>query len=54
MLVDSLSTFTASELIDYNEFVGLSIIINVLVLKRVDLKKKVSILSLAFSVFALI
>lgn len=41
MLVDSLSTFTASELIDYNEFVGLAIIVNVLVLKRVDLKKKV-------------
>lgn len=42
LLVDSLSTFTASELIDYNEFVGLAIIVNVLVLKRVDLKKKVS------------
>lgn len=41
LLVDSLSTFTASELIEYNEFVGLAIIVNVLVLKRVDLKKKI-------------
>lgn len=41
LLVDSLSTFTASELIDYNDFVGFAIIVNVLVLKRVDLKKKV-------------
>jgi 26S proteasome regulatory subunit N7 len=41
LLIDSLSTFTASELIDYNDFVGLAIIVNVLVLKRVDLKKKV-------------
>jgi len=41
LLVDSLSTFTASELIDYNDFVGLAIIVNVLVLKRVDLKKKI-------------
>lgn len=42
LLVDSLSTFTATELIDYNDFVGLAIIINTLVQKRVDLKKKVS------------
>lgn len=41
LLVDSLSTFTASELIDYNDFVGLAVIVNVLVQKRVDLKKKV-------------
>ncbi|KAF8313878.1 PCI-domain-containing protein [Clavulina sp. PMI_390] len=41
LLVDSLSTFTASELIEYNDFVCLTIIVNVLVLKRVDLKKKV-------------
>jgi len=41
LLVDSLSTFTASELIDYNDFVGFAIIVNVLVLKRVDLKKKI-------------
>jgi 26S proteasome regulatory subunit N7 len=42
LLVDSLSTFTATELFDYNDFVGLAIIVNTLVLKRVDLKKKVS------------
>lgn len=41
LLVDSLSTFTASELIDYNDFVGLAVIVNVLVQKRVDLKKKI-------------
>jgi 26S proteasome regulatory subunit N7 len=41
LLVDSLSTYTASELIDYSDFVGLAIIVNVLSLKRVDLKKKV-------------
>jgi 26S proteasome regulatory subunit N7 len=41
LLVDSLSTFTASELFDYNDFVGLTIIVSVLVLERVDLKKKV-------------
>jgi 26S proteasome regulatory subunit N7 len=41
LLVDSLSTFTATELFDYNDFVGLAIIVNTLVLKRVDLKKKV-------------
>lgn len=41
LLTDSLSTFTATELLDYNDFVGLAIIVNTLVLKRVDLKKKV-------------
>ncbi|KAF8338167.1 PCI-domain-containing protein [Cantharellus anzutake] len=41
LLVDSLSTFTATELIDYNDFVGLAIIVNTLVQKRVDLKKKI-------------
>lgn len=38
---DALSTFTANELIDYNEFVTLCVIVNTLCLKRVDLKKKV-------------
>ncbi|KAF9513439.1 hypothetical protein BS47DRAFT_1329557 [Hydnum rufescens UP504] len=41
LLVDSLSTFTATELFEYNDFVGLAIIVNTLVLKRVDLKKKI-------------
>lgn len=49
LLVDSLSTFTASELIEYNDFVGLAIVVNVLVLKRVDLKKQVRLLLSASS-----
>jgi len=40
LLLDALSTFTAVELISYNEFVALTIIVNTLTLKRVDLKKK--------------
>jgi 26S proteasome regulatory subunit N7 len=41
LLLDALSTFTATELTTYNEFVALTIIINALTLKRVDLKKRV-------------
>ncbi|OCH93449.1 PCI-domain-containing protein [Obba rivulosa] len=41
LLLDALSTFTATELIPYNDFVALTIISNVLTLKRPDLKKKV-------------
>ena len=41
LLLDALSTFTATELLSYNEFVGLTVIANTLGLKRVDLKKKV-------------
>ncbi|KAG1725714.1 26S proteasome subunit RPN7-domain-containing protein [Suillus paluster] len=40
LLLDALSTFTATELTPYNEFVALTIIINALTLKRVDLKKR--------------
>ncbi|KIK38738.1 hypothetical protein CY34DRAFT_809038 [Suillus luteus UH-Slu-Lm8-n1] len=40
LLLDALSTFTATELTTYNEFVALTIIINALTLKRVDLKKR--------------
>lgn len=40
-MLDALSTFTATELISYNEFVTMSVISNTLALKRVDLKKKV-------------
>ncbi|KAH9950320.1 PCI-domain-containing protein [Amylocystis lapponica] len=40
LLLDALSTFTATELVSYNDFVALTIIANVLTLKRVDLKKK--------------
>lgn len=41
LLLDALSTFTATELISYNDFVTLTVISNALALKRVDLKKKV-------------
>lgn len=48
LLLDALSTFTATELISYNDFVALAIIVNALTLKRVDLKKKVSLLVLHY------
>ncbi|KAG6841166.1 hypothetical protein C0991_001294 [Blastosporella zonata] len=41
LFADALSTFTATELIPYNEFVALMVVANVLVLGRVGLKKKV-------------
>ncbi|PCH37640.1 PCI-domain-containing protein [Wolfiporia cocos MD-104 SS10] len=40
LLLDALSTFTATELLSYNDFAAYTIIANVLTLKRVDLKKK--------------
>ncbi|KAF5392143.1 hypothetical protein D9757_001408 [Collybiopsis confluens] len=40
LLLDALSTFTASELLSYNEFVTLTVIAGALTLSRVDLKKK--------------
>ncbi|EIW51777.1 PCI-domain-containing protein [Trametes versicolor FP-101664 SS1] len=40
LLLDALSTFTATELISYNDFVAATIISNVLTLNRPDLKKK--------------
>jgi len=40
LLLDALSTFTATELLSYNDFVALTTISNALTLKRVDLKKK--------------
>jgi 26S proteasome regulatory subunit N7 len=40
LLLDALSTFTASELLSYNEFVSLTVIAGALTLSRVDLKKK--------------
>ena len=43
LLIDALSMFTATELLSYNEFVGLQVISNTLGLKRVNLKKKVHI-----------
>ncbi len=41
LLLDALSTFTATELISYNDFVASTIIANALTLNRPDLKKKV-------------
>lgn len=41
LLLDALSTFTATELLSYNDFVALTVIANTLTLKRVDLKKRV-------------
>ncbi len=43
LLLDALSTFTATELLSYNDFVALTVIANTLTLGRVDLKKKVRI-----------
>jgi len=40
LLLDALSTFTATELISYNDFVALTVISNTLTLSRPDLKKK--------------
>ncbi|KAK7454616.1 proteasome regulatory particle subunit [Stygiomarasmius scandens] len=40
LLLDALSTFTASELLKYNDFVALTVIAGALTLSRVDLKKK--------------
>ena len=41
LFVDALSTFTATELLKYNDFVSLTMIAGALTLKRPDLKKKV-------------
>lgn len=44
LFVDALSTFTATGLITYNDFVALTMIAGALSLPRPDLKKKVSFL----------
>jgi 26S proteasome regulatory subunit N7 len=41
LLLDALSTFTATELLPYNDFVALTVVANVLTLSRPELKKKV-------------
>ncbi|KAG9226449.1 hypothetical protein CCMSSC00406_0003328 [Pleurotus cornucopiae] len=41
LLLDALSTFTATELLSYNDFVALAVISCALTLSRVDLKKKI-------------
>lgn len=44
LLLDALSTFTATELVSYNDFVALTVISNTLTLSRPDLKKKVRLI----------
>ncbi|KAJ7197257.1 26S proteasome subunit RPN7-domain-containing protein [Mycena pura] len=41
LFIDALSTFTATELISYNDFVGMTVIAGALGLTRVELKKKI-------------
>ncbi|KAF8271912.1 PCI-domain-containing protein [Lactarius quietus] len=41
LLIDALSTFTATELLSYSDFVSLTVISSTLTLNRVDLKKKI-------------
>ncbi|KAJ7093122.1 26S proteasome subunit RPN7-domain-containing protein [Mycena epipterygia] len=41
LFIDALSTFTATELISYNDFVGMTVIAGVLGLSRVELKKRI-------------
>jgi 26S proteasome regulatory subunit N7 len=48
LLHDALSTFTATELIRYEDFVALAVIANTMTMGRVDLKKKVYIVNISF------
>ncbi|KAF9459083.1 26S proteasome subunit RPN7-domain-containing protein [Collybia nuda] len=41
LFIDALSTFTASELLPYNDFVGMTVVAGALTLGRVELKKKI-------------
>ena len=41
LFIDALSTFTATELLPYNDFVALTILSGTLTLERVELKKKI-------------
>jgi len=41
LFIDALSTFTATELLSYNDFVALTVVANTLTLNRPDLKKKI-------------
>ncbi|TFY58539.1 hypothetical protein EVG20_g8111 [Dentipellis fragilis] len=41
LFIDALSTFTATELVPYHDFVALTIVTSALTLSRVDLKKKI-------------
>lgn len=44
LLLDTVTTFTATELIDYDDFVTLCVLAGVLTLERKDLKKKVRVI----------
>lgn len=41
LFLDALSTFTATELLEYNDFITLTVLSNILSLPRTELKKKV-------------
>jgi len=45
LFLDALSTFTATEVISFADFVAMAVISGALTLGRVDLKKKVRVLS---------
>lgn len=52
LLLETLSTFTATELIDYEDFAVLCILAGVMTLERKDLKKKVCVTTLPSLLFA--
>lgn len=52
LLLDTISTFTATELISYDEFVLLAVLAGVLVLDRKQLKQKVCPLTLFLFLFS--
>lgn len=54
LLLDTLSTFTATELIEYDEFVKLVVVAGTLTLERKELKKNVRLSSLGSALFALL
>ena len=41
LLLDSIATFTATEMIDYNQFIFLTVLVCILKLNRTDLNKKI-------------
>lgn len=42
LFLDTLSTFTSTELMEYKEFVKYAVLMSLISLKRVDIKKRVS------------
>ena len=43
LFLDTLSTFTSTELMDYNDFVKYAVLTSLISLKRVEIKKRVSV-----------